>query len=49
MKHGMEVYEWELVVWLKPLDPFGKQYCPRPTLRVSQLIYKNNKPVKIWA
>ena len=24
----------------KPLDTFGKQYCPRPTLRVSQLIYK---------
>ena len=29
-------------VWraLKPLDTFGKQYCPRSTLRVSQLIYK---------
>ena len=25
---------------LKPVDTFGKQYCPRPTLRVSQLIYK---------
>ena len=25
---------------LKPLDTFGKQYCPRPALRVSQLIYK---------
>ena len=26
---------------LKPLDPFGKQYCPRPTLSVSQLcVYK---------
>ena len=25
---------------LKPLDTFGKQYCPRPTLCVSQLIYK---------
>ena len=26
--------------WLKPLYTFGKQYCPSPTLRVSQLIYK---------
>ena len=25
---------------LKPLYTFGKQYCPSPTLRVSQLIYK---------
>ena len=25
---------------LKPMDPFGKQYCPRQTLRVSQLIFK---------
>ena len=25
---------------LKPVDTFGKQCCPRPTLRVSQLIYK---------
>ena len=25
---------------LKPLDPFGKQYCPSPTLHVSLLIYK---------
>ena len=25
---------------LKPSDTFGKQYCPMPTLRVSQLIYK---------
>ena len=25
---------------LKPLYTFGKQYCPRPTLRVPQLIYK---------
>ena len=25
---------------LKPSDTFGKQYCPRPTLHVSQLIYK---------
>ena len=25
---------------LKPLDTFCKQYFPRPTLRVSQLIYK---------
>ena len=24
---------------LKPLDTFGKQYCPRPTLRVSQHVY----------
>jgi hypothetical protein len=27
-------------IWLKPLDTFGKQYCPRSTLRVSQLLYK---------
>ena len=27
-------------VYLTPLDTFGKQYCPRPTLRVSQLIHK---------
>ena len=27
-------------VHLKPLDTFGKQYCTRPTLRISQLIYK---------
>ena len=26
--------------YLKPLYTFGKQYCPSPTLRVSQLIYK---------
>ena len=25
---------------LKPLDPFGKHSCPRPTLRVSQLLYQ---------
>ena len=25
---------------LKPLDTFGKQYWPRPTLHVSQLVYK---------
>ena len=31
---------------LKPLYTLGKQYCPSPTLSVSQLIY-NNKPVKI--
>ena len=27
-------------VKLKPLDTFGKQFVQRPTLRVSQLIYK---------
>ena len=25
---------------LKPLDPFGKQYCPRPTLCLPQLLYQ---------
>ena len=30
----------EVSVLLKPLYAFGKQYCPSPTLSVSQLIYK---------
>ena len=29
-----------VTVALKPLNTFGKQYSPSPTLRVSQLIYK---------
>ena len=38
--------EWNIILpkifssCLKPLDTFGKQYCPRPTLCVSQLLYK---------
>ena len=29
-----------MLLLLKPLDTFGKQLCPRSTLRVSQLLYK---------
>ena len=39
---------WRELLCLKPLDTFGKQYSPRPTLRVSQIII-NNKLVKIQA
>ena len=35
------------VNYLKPLYTFGKQNCPSPTLRVSQLAFKITKPVKI--
>ena len=40
LKCVIEVMLYELE-WmsLKPLDTFGKQYCPMPTLRASQLIY----------
>ena len=34
------------ILLFKPLDPFGKQYCPWPTLRVSQLIYKTTNLCK---
>ena len=32
--------EIHLFLFLKPLDTFGKQYCPKPKRRVSQLLYK---------
>ena len=37
MKHAVPLISKTI---LKQLDTFGKQYCPRPTLRVSQLKYK---------
>ena len=35
-----DTVEQALCLSLKPLDTFGKQSCPRPTLHVSQRIYK---------
>ena len=38
---SIPVHGWVVqCIALKPMDTFGKQYCPRPTLRVSQLTYK---------
>ena len=39
-KHNNHKVKHLALVNLKPLYTFGKQYCPSPTLRVSQLIYK---------
>ena len=36
----LDIYVLNIFISLKPLYTFGKQYCPSPTLRVSQLIYK---------